>query len=184
MFKMRIAAYFILLFCGIATLQPASAQAIAQTDRDEIAARVAAFDATMRKGDLAAVLDFIPPRLLRALAERAQVSESQLKAKAAAGVAEVFKTIKLVSFSMDVQEAIVGSTPQQARKYMLIPTQTLMELPDGRRLQTKSSTLALNDDGRWYLVRTDNPAQVVVLQEIYPDFIGIEFPSGATSLVD
>jgi hypothetical protein len=96
----------------------------------------------------------------------------------------VMKTVKMLSFGMDMQKAIVATTPNGARDYMLIPTETLMQIPDGQKLHARSSTVALKDDGQWYVVRIDNAQQIVMLRQVYPEFAGVDFPSGSMAAVE
>ena len=106
---------------------------------------------------------------------------ADIKLAMQAQAADAFKVIKLISFGMDLRAATTGTTADHSRGYMPIPTNTLMELPDGRRLASKSTTLALKDAGQWYLVRIDTAGQIVLLREAYPEFVGVDFPSGSTS---
>jgi hypothetical protein len=85
---------------------------------------------------------------------------------------------------MDMTAATAGMTPDHSRAYLLIPTETLIEWPDGRRIRNRNSTLSLKEDGRWYLVRIEQPQQILMLRETYPEFEGVEFPTGGTSAAD
>ncbi|WP_156397312.1 MULTISPECIES: hypothetical protein [unclassified Sphingomonas] len=174
----------LLLVAGPAAWTPVVAQEISQADRAMIEARIAAFDAVIKAGRIGEVVDFLPPRLLHSMAGEAGLTEAELRPHIAAQMAEVFKVVKIVSFAMDIADASVATTPDGRRSYMLIPTEIVMELPDARRLRSRSSTIALKDDGQWYIVRIDNARQVIMLRDIYPEFAGVDFPAGSTAAVD
>ena len=60
----------------------------------------------------------------------------------------------------------------------------MIAVPDVGTLRSQTSTLALQDDGLWYLVRIDSPQQVALLRAAYPEFTGVDFPSGSSTMVD
>ena len=172
-----------LLLCGVVA-GPVAAQEIVAADRAAIAARVGAFDAAMRAGRIGDTIDFMPPRLLKAIATQSGVGVEELRPAMAQQAAEAFKVVKLLSYGMDLAAASTGLTPDRSQGYMLIPTDTVMQMPDGRRIQSRSTTLALRDGGQWYLMRIDSPAHLAKLRETYPEFVGVEVPRGSMSAVD
>lgn len=170
------------LMAGLSTTQVV-AQEITSADRAAIAARVDQFNEAMRNGRIGDTVDFIPPRLLSAIATQSRVSEADLKLAMAAQAVEALKVVKFLSFGMDLPAAKAGVTPDRSRGYMLIPTDTLMEMPDHQHIQSKSTTLAFQDSGQWYLMRVDNAAHLAKLRESYPEFAGVEVPNGSMTAV-
>lgn len=168
----------------IAVLASVAAPSIEATDRAAIAARVADFDAMMREGRIADSVDFIPPRLLRMIARRFDVPDRDVKAMIGAQMADAVEGVRFLSFGMDMQAARAATTPDRERAYMLIPTHSLIAVPDVGALRSQTSTLALQDEGRWYLVRIDSAQQVALLRAAYPAFTSVDFPTGSLSLVD
>ncbi|MEC3910543.1 hypothetical protein U5A82_08610 [Sphingobium sp. CR2-8] len=162
----------------------ARAQEIAPADRSVIESRIADFDAAMKAGRVAQSVDFIPPRLLRVMAEKVGLPEGKLKEMVAAQAFAAVDGMTFLSFGMDMSAAKVATTPDRSRTYMLIPTQSVIAIPDAGKIQSKTSTLALKDDGQWFLVRIDNAQQVALLRAAYPEFTGVDFPSGSTAIID
>lgn len=184
MLKIRFAACLLLMAVPTAWGSMAQAQAITQADRSAVAARIAAFDSAVRESRMEEIFDFLPPRIVDAIAAKAGTTAEEIRPVMAAQMADAFKLVKLVSFGMDVKGAPSAVTPDGRRGYLLVPTETLMELPDGRRLRSKSTTVVLKDDGQWYVVRIDNAQQILMLREVYPEFAGVDFPSGSMAAVD
>lgn len=174
----------LLLMAVPAVWAPAVAQDVSQADRATLEARIAAFDAVVKAGRIGETVDFLPPRLLQSLMAQAGLPEAEFRLAMAAQMAEVFKVVKIVSFGMDMTAAAVATTPDGRRSYMLIPTETVMELPDAGRLRSRSNTIALKDDGQWYVVRVDNEQQILRLRDVYPEFAGVDFPPGSMAAVD
>lgn len=160
------------------------AQEIAPADRTAIESRIAAFDAAMKAGEMARSIDFIPPRLLRTMADKVGLPEAKLKDMVAAQAAAAVDGMTFLSFGMDLSAAKIVATPDKSRTYMLIPTQSVIAIPDAGKMQSKTSTLALKDEGQWFLVRIDNAQQVALLRSAYPEFSGVDFPSGSTAIID
>lgn len=158
--------------------------AIGEADRAVIAVRVADFGAMMQEGRIADSLDVIPPRLLRSIAQRFGVPETDVKAMVGPQMANAVAGVRFLSFAMDMQAATVATTPGRRRAYMLIPTESQIAIPDLGTLRSQTSTLALQDEGKWYLIRIDSAQQVALLRAAYPEFTGVDFPSGSSTMVD
>jgi hypothetical protein len=183
MMKLRFAAC-IGLALGYLAVAPVQAQRIEQADRSAIDARIDAFDAMMKAGRFEEMVDFMPPRMWRMLLDQSGVTDQQMRAIMKAQMIETFKTVKIISYSMDSRAATLGTTPDKTRDYLLIPTETVMEIPDGQRLLSKSRTLALKDGNQWYVARIQGPQQILMLRAAYPEFAGVDFPSDTTAVVD
>lgn len=174
------------LFLIMAAFAPASAagQAIGAEDRAAIEARVAAFDRVMSAGRVGDTLDFVPQRLLDAMARNAGVEPEAVRAAFAEEVGKLAHLLKFVSFDMDVGSATSAVTPDGSRGYMLIPTETVIEMPGAGRVRSVTSTLAMKDGDQWYLVRIEDAEQIVILRKVYPEFTGVEFPAGSITAVE
>jgi hypothetical protein len=162
---------------------PALAQEVTAADRAQIEARIDILEQTLAAGDFAASLDVIPPRLRAALARRFGVTETELRRSMAEAMAPITDQVTFVSYEMDVSGAAVHTTPTGDRTYLMIPTTTVMDVKDTGRIRATSETLAIEEDGDWYLLRLQDQTQVPLLREVYPEFVGVEFPAGVTELV-
>jgi hypothetical protein len=56
-----------------------------------------------------------------------------------------------------------------------------MEAEGMGRMKVSSFTLGMLDQGVWYLVRTGDVAMVDILRQVYPQFVGVEFPGQTTT---
>ena len=168
--------FLALLVVLAAVLSQAWARPLTDAETAALADKVAAFDAAMRAGDHAAIIEVIPPRMIEHIAKEAGVPAEELLAALKGQIDEIFAAVELVSFGMDIQAAeereLADGSP-----YMLIPTNTVMEAEGLGRVKVDSQTLGLLDGSDWYLVRISDAAMVVVLRQVYPEFAGVEFPA-------
>lgn len=155
---------------------PALARPLTDAETAALAAKVAAFDAAMRAGDYAAIVEVIPPAMLEHIAGKAGVPLDELRVGLEGQMQKIFASVELVSFAMDVaaaeQRELADGSP-----FVLIPTTTVMEAEELGRLQVDSQTLGLLDADEWYLLRVGDAAMVGVLGQVYPQFAGVEFPA-------
>lgn len=161
-----------------------AAPVIGEVDRAAIASRVVEFNAMMNDGRIADSLDFLPPRLIRSIAHRFGVPESEVKLLVGKQIADAVAGVRFLSFTMNMQAATVNTTPDRQRAYMLIPTESQIAIPDVGALRSQTSTLALQDEGQWYLIRIDSAQQVALLRAAYPEFTGVDFPSGSSTMIE
>jgi hypothetical protein len=156
------------------------ARPLTDQEKAALAATVSNFDAAMRDGDHARVARSVPPKVLAALARRANATPEAV----VAAMVKAMQTLqgKIESFGMDlgtaVHKELASGTP-----YLLIPTQTTMGVA-GTRVQVRTHTLVLLDEGKWYLLRINNAPQLQILREAYPEFAGVEFPSSSTEMLN
>ena len=176
------AAVALVLAVDVAACQPA-AEGFSAADRARVEARIAHLDQTISSGNLAGAMDVVPPRLFRAIAQRAGITEEQLRQAMRDVVESQMGGVTIVSYDMDLAAAPPLRTPEGNRTYLLIPTSTVVGLPDGSRVKSSNVTLALQDEGEWYLIRVDDQNQVAILKELWPEFGPVHFPAGKTEPV-
>ena len=63
----------------------------------------------------------------------------------------------------------------KGKPYVLIPYTTTVKMHDKSHVGN-SHILALKDQGTWYLIRLNNPAQLQLVQEAYPDLADLTLP--------
>ncbi|WP_299024732.1 hypothetical protein [uncultured Sulfitobacter sp.] len=151
-------------------------------DRADIAQRIASFERAFVRGNTTEIINVVPPRMITAIAARGGVSERVLRREMAKLTREATAKIKVVSFGMALDQAKFLTTPS-GRPYGLIPTQTVVQTPNGTKLQSNNSTLTLEDGGKWYLIRIDDAQQIDLMREVYPDFKGVSFSKGTTKVI-
>lgn len=175
-----IAALLLLLALG----SGAFAQGVSSAQQDALAERVESFDVAMRENDMQTVMGMIPPKVLEKIAAASGMSVDILLAAMQEQIDQIMGTVEIVSFGMDLDEAEFV-TLESGLIYALIPTETVIDLgaDGGGKMRATSQTLGLLDDDTWYLVRTDDPAQVAIIKEVYPEFADVEFPAGSVEPV-
>jgi hypothetical protein len=175
-----LAAVLVLVLALALVASAAWARPPTDQERAALAATVSSFDAAMRDGNHARVAQTMPPKVLAAIARRANMTPDAVVAAMVKSMQNLQGNIE--SFGMDLGTAIhkelASGTP-----YLLIPTQTTMAVA-GKRVQVTSHTLALLDEGRWYLLQVNSAPRVQILREVYPEFAAVEFPSGSTEMLN
>lgn len=175
--------FFALFVVLAAAVSPAWARPLTEAETTALAEKVAAFDAAMRAGDYAAIIEVIPPAMLEHIASEANVPADELLAALRGQMDEIFATVELISFGMDV-EAAEERELADGSPYALLPTTTVMEAEGMGRVKVDSKTLGLLDGADWYLVRVSDAAMVGVLRQVYPAFTGVEFPAETMTAVE
>ena len=171
------------LSLGLTAHQSQAQEGFSAADRAKVEARIADLDRSISSGNLAGALDVLPPRLFQAIAQRAGVTEEELRAAVRQMAEAAMQEVRLVSYAMDLSAAPPMRTPDGTRTYLLIPTTTVLGLPDGSRMRSTTSTLALEDGGEWYLIRIDDQNQIAIVRELWPEFGPVQFPTGTTEPV-
>jgi transposase len=174
--RARGAIAALLVFVLLASV--AWARPLTDQEKASLAVTVASFDTAMRDGDYARVTKTVPTKVIAAIGRRAGVSPDQILAEMIKAMQETLQSSAVkIEFSMDLGTAIhkelASGTP-----YVLIPTQTTVAV-GGQRVRERGHTLALLDEGQWFLLRVNDALQLQILREVYPEFTGIEFPSGS-----
>lgn len=172
------------LALAVAPAAPALAQDLAAEDRAAIEARIAQFDAAMAEADFGGLYAYLPPAIRAHMAEQLGVPEGELDALIRSSVGDLFADVTVSEFGMDLDAATFQDTPDGARTYGLIPTVTVMSSPDIGSVRTTAQTVALEDEGQWYLVRVDDPSQAETLQAAYPEFAGATFEPATVEAVE
>lgn len=163
---------------------PMTAETFGPEDRAAVQARIDHLDGMMRAGDLAGAIDVVPPRLLQAIADRAGLPKDQLRALMREQISGMLENITVVSFDMDLDAAPPLTTPDGSRTYLLVPMDLVLKVEGVGKMRARGHTLALEDEGQWYLIRVEDAPQIAFVRELWPEFAEVEFPAGTTEAVD
>ncbi len=155
-----------------------AARPLTDSERSSLADTVATFDTAMRGADYAAVSKTIPPKVLGYIADKGGVDVAKLREMVIEQMTKALAEVKIEAFSMDLANAEYREL-QTGEPYVLIPTETDMDAGEQGRLKATSQTLALLDDGKWYLLRVNEQQQVEIMRQVYPQFVGVEFDGGS-----
>ncbi|TGP24053.1 MULTISPECIES: hypothetical protein [unclassified Mesorhizobium] len=168
------------LLVSLLTMDTAWSRPATGAEKAALAIRVQEFTGAFAAKDMDHVFGMMSPRIVDYLVSSGGISVDELKRRTNAAWAEALKTVTLESFSMDMAKAeyleLSNGTP-----YGLIPTETVMSFDqDGQtqRMAVRARTLAVLDGGKWYLVRIDDPKQLMILRKTYPEFEDVELPRG------
>lgn len=163
---------------------PALADPVPEAEHAAISERVAAFDAAFRAGDMAAVFDYMPGKILADLSAQAGMTEEALKALMKEQIDIAMESVTIDEFGMDMAAATWTMTPDGSRGYAMIPTYTVMTVEGMGKMRSEGETLSFEDGGKWFLVRVDDPSQVQLLTAAYPEFIGVTFEPASLEAVE
>lgn len=163
---------------------PTFADPIPEPERTAITERVDAFNTAFTGGDMGAVFDFLPGKILTSLSAQSGLSEEALMAAMKEQIDIAFETVTLDDFGMDMATATWEMTPDGSRGYALIPTFTVMTVEGVGKMRSEGDTLSFSDDGKWFLVRVDDPSQVQLLTASYPEFTGVTFEPASLQAVE
>ena len=178
----RAAWAALLVLVLVAAAPPAgSARAVTAEETVALTAAIARFDNAMRESRYADVIEVIPPRIIGAIAAKAGATQEQLRKSMLEQIDKAMAVVKIVSFGMDLKTGRHAELPD-GTPYILIPTETRMQAEGVGNVRATSETLALLDDGKWYLLRVENPLHVAILRETYPEFAKVEFAKGTMEI--
>ena len=152
---------FVLLGLGIV------ACAASSQDDAKIRARMDKIIVYAQKDDTVAIMEMMPPDLMPKMAELAGTSLSKLKETVRAQLEELKDVARFEKLDYDMKQAQRG-TSSTGRKYMIIPTTTILA-SDDIRMEEKSHMLAIEEKGQWYFLQMKTPANLKILKMIYPD---------------
>lgn len=159
----------------------AFAQELSDADRAAIGAAVDAFGEAMEAEDHDVIAQTVPPRMLAHMAARAGVEVEAVRAALIAEMEKLSGQAVIAEYRIDEDGMTVGQF-EDGLPYALLPTETIVQM-DGKQVQVRSETLALQDADEWYLVRVSDPQQVTMLREVYPGFTDVEFAPSATEVI-
>lgn len=164
--------------CAVARPQ---ARALLADESAALAATVNQFNSAMSDGRLADVIGTIPPRVLDVVARKAGIGADDIRKSMIEQIKQSQNDIKIVAFGMDLPAAKHGALAS-GTPYVLIPTRTVMEAGSVGRVKASSETLALLDEGKWYLLRIEGDASIALLRETYPEFAAVQFAKGTMEI--
>lgn len=154
-----------------AALTAAPVFAETEADREAIAAGMDGLIEAVKAGEYGKTLTVLPPKMLSGLAQEAGISVDDMRDAADAAGASMMEQVTFESFDYKLDDARFDKTAE--REYALIPTSAVMTVMESS-IKTSSDTLAMMDEGKWYLLRVETPEHIAQLVAAYPDMEGIE----------
>jgi hypothetical protein len=169
--------------CLVVSTSALQAQELTDDARAAVTERINGFNASMAAGDMGAVFDYMPPKVLESLAGQSGLDVPTLIEMSKAQIETAMAAITIDSFAMNIDAATYQMTPDGSLGYLLVPTETVMTIEGAGKMKATGDTLAFEDAGEWYLARVDDPGQAAMLQAAYPAFAGVTFTPGVTEPV-
>ncbi len=164
-----IRALFALLALILAAT-PAAARPLTGDERTGLTQTVDSFIAANKTGAADRIIATLPPRMIQAMAQASNVTSEAFRAALVQQTTQTMAGVKVQTFTMDLTKARFLELPN-GTPYVLIPTDIAMSA-GGPTVSEKSDTLALIDEGKWYLLSVKQPNQVQIFTQLYPDFAG------------
>ena len=161
---------------------PGFARSLEDKEKAALAQTVSDFDEAMRNNNFERIVQTIPPKVLSHIAGKAGVSADEVSKAMVSLMAQMLAETKIESFGMDLAAAEYKEQSDGV-PYALIPTTTVLSAEAVGRVKSQSHTLGLLDDGKWYLVRVSDAAQVAIVREVYPGFATTDFPAGSMETI-
>ncbi len=169
------------LALSLALASAAVAAELTAEQRSSLETRIAGFEQGVLDSDMSVVIHGVPDAMLETIVKPYNMTIDEFVTATQAGYAQALKTIKIVSFEMDLSAAQIESTADGA-PYALIPTDSVVDRGLGNIL-TKSDTLAFLEQGKWYLLRTEDPRMVDLFKKTYPAFADVDIKPATSETV-
>lgn len=141
--------------------------------KQALGARVTAFDRDMNSGNISAVMDYLPPKMIAQLSDSVGADPEFMKAAAGAMLEGLTRELTIAGRS-DLSQALVG-TAGNGNPYALVPGAASITAGKETMVQ-QGTTLALLDGGQWYLVGLSDAETVTDIRKAYPEFRGVALP--------
>jgi hypothetical protein len=171
------------LFALSLTISPAIADEMPEDLRTLLTVEVANFGQQFNDGNMGAIFDYMPVKVIENLSAQAGISQEELFAAMKTEIDSAMSQVTIDDFSMDMDAASWQMTPDGSIGYALIPTVTEMTVEGMGKVKASGETLAFAEDDQWYLVRVDDASQALMLADAYPAFKGVTFTPGAMEVL-
>ena len=177
-----IAALASALLALQATSGLASARALDDREKASLARTVADFDKAFREARYNDVVAVVPPRIVESIAKKNGLTVEKLRPGIAAVLAKAMTLVKIESYAIDLSAIQYKELPNGS-PYALIPTKTVIDAGDKGRFAESTFSLAFIDEGKWYVIRVNDVANLMIMRSVYPEFAGVELPRGSMEIL-
>ena len=153
---------------------PAEARSATDAEKAELAKAVAVLEQAFAKADYETIVySTISPKLLAVTVPRDGAVKGDARQEIIKQTAKIMAGVQVEKFSMDVAAAQYRQDTND-QPFALIPTSTVMVIGDHRAI-SKGHTLALYEEGKWWLIRVEEK-QLALVRKVYPEFAKVDFP--------
>jgi hypothetical protein len=171
------------LFALALSLSPAMAEDMPDDVRMALTAEVANFGQQFNDGNMGAVFDYMPAKVIETLSAQSGLSQDDLFAAMQAEIDSAMSQVTIEDFGMDMDAATWQMTPDGSIGYAMIPTFINMTVEGMGKINASGETLAFQEGDNWYLLPVDDATQAQMLNAAYPAFVGVTFAPGKMEVV-
>jgi hypothetical protein len=165
-------------------LSPAFADPVSPDVAAAVQGRIDSFNSMVASGDLVGTIDFTPPTLLSHMASAYGTTPKAMRSQMKDALQATQGTVTFDSFAMNLAAADQATTPDGSRTYVMVPTEAVLSVTGGSKVKSASQTLALEEDGQWYLISITDANLVAMIQGAYPEFAGVPLPAGTITAME
>ena len=170
-------------------LAMAAAPAFAQTDEQkaELDTLLAKVTTALEAGDMAVMLETLPPTMLENMASGSGMDKDKLieatRAQAeAAGSAMTFSEVEVGG------DDIKWEKTESGKDYALVPSKSVVEVKDPSsgavmKMKQAATFLAFPDEGEWYMVDISSAPQKAMFVSAFPDYADVTVPETSVEMV-
>ncbi|NHF71934.1 hypothetical protein [Paracoccus xiamenensis] len=139
-------------------------------------------------GDIAASLQFLPPTLLDKNAEAQGMTRAEFDAMMTESMTEMAQLSSVRESVIDTTQMVWQALPD-GTLFAIIPTRNVLEvtLNDDEApmvIEENSTTLALQDQGAWRVVRAGSATQQDSLRNAFPWLGQVDLPVATTKVLE
>lgn len=163
--------------------QDAPKATLSASDRAGLNARIDQLNGMVEAGQFSAMIEFLPPKVLQTIADTFGVTADEAREASLLAVDEIMSEVTILAFDIDRAGAETFVTPDGSRQYVVLDLTILMEI-QGIQIKAVSPNLAFMDEGVWYIMDVNDPAQADILRRAYPEFEGVTFEPGTIEVIE
>jgi hypothetical protein len=164
-------------------ITPALGREISDAERGALKTAVSELSAAIKEGNFRQQISGgLPPRIVELLAKKGGITAAALQEQMIAIIEKTMQKVKIESFAINLEGAEFSALAS-GEPYALIPTTTVIVIGKSPKALAKDKTLALMENGKWYLVRVSDPGQAALFREAYPEFAQVGLPEGTMEIL-
>ncbi len=178
---LKLMRFFLVLALFTTGFSVAEARSITDAEKQALTDTINSYKEAILAGNARRTVESMPPKLLRRIAERGNVSPEQAQENMIKSISARMQSVKMLSANTDLANAKFGET-ENGTPYVIIPFVTVFT-SGAQKTTAKSSIFAMIEDGRWYLLDISAPQQRTVFNQLYPEFEKVEILPRTTTSV-
>ena len=166
---------YLTLALATSLLLTSSAFALEASDKTRLETTLSTYAAALENADYGAVVNALPPAVIELISQEAKLSPEVIRQSITAQMSSVMSEAVIHSFTMDTSTMTSGETAS-GMNYAFLPTETVISQAGGEQQNVETTTLAIDQDGVWYLMRIEYPSHYDFVRTAYPEFQDVALP--------